>query len=56
MENYKGYEIYFDRSYYDLVAYRKIGERRFEYTHHCTSVEYAKKSINKIIKKEKKTP
>ena len=53
--HYKGYEIFNDSSYYDMIAVRKIGITTWNETHHVTSIEEAKAFVNSILKAGNKT-
>lgn len=43
---YKGYEIFPDRSYYDLIACRKEGCKSWHETEHFDTVEEAKEYVD----------
>ena len=50
IEFYEGYEIFRDPSYYDMVAYRKKGEKDFNATNHVDTFKEARKAIDNKIK------
>ena len=52
MQTYKGYEIFFDSSYYGMVAVRKIGCKDFNKTQHVDDVDAAKRYVDALLKKE----
>ena len=39
MNNYKGYEIFSDPAYFDMVCIRKTGSKNFNETIHVDSVQ-----------------
>lgn len=45
---YKGFEIYSDQSYYDMIAIRKNGSKNFNETTHVSTVEEAKTHIDEL--------
>ena len=45
---YKGFEIYSDQAYYDMIAIRKIGSKKFNETTHVSTVEEAKNHIDEL--------
>ena len=45
---YKGFEIYRDESYYDMIAIRKIGSKKFNETIHVSTTEEAKTHIDEL--------
>ena len=45
---YKGFEIYTDPSYYDMVAITKKGSKSFDKTLHVSSVEEAKIHVDEL--------
>lgn len=49
MENYKGYELFNDASYYDMVCIRKSGSRDFNDTIHVSTMQEAKQTVDEII-------
>lgn len=54
METYKGYEIFVDAAYYDMVCVRKQGSRDFYETIHVSTMEHARKKVDEIIECENK--
>ena len=48
MNNYKGYEIFSDPAYFDMVCIRKNGSKNFNETIHVNSVQEAKETIDEI--------
>ena len=49
VENYKGYEIFSDESYFDMICLRKQGDNDFNEAIHVSTIEEAKKAIDEII-------
>ena len=49
MENYKGYELFNDATYYDMVCIRKSGSRDFNDTIHVSTMQEAKQTVDEII-------
>lgn len=54
MENYKGYELFIDAAYYDMVCIRKQGNRDFDETTHVSTFEEARKRVDEFIDCENK--
>ena len=48
MEIYKGYELFSDSSYSDMIAIRKRGTRDFTETIHNATIEEAKDTVDEI--------
>lgn len=48
-EIHKGFEIFIDSSYYDMIAFRKCGCKDFEETKHVDTFEEAKQCIDEHI-------
>jgi hypothetical protein len=48
MEIYKGYELFNDAAYFDMICIRKIGSKNFNETIHVSTVEEAKKAIDEM--------
>ena len=48
MEIYKGYEIFSDASYYDMICIRKKGSIDFNETIHVATIQEAKQTIDEI--------
>jgi hypothetical protein len=48
MEIYKGYELFSDASYYDMICIRKKGSRDFNETIHVDTIQEAKETIDEI--------
>jgi hypothetical protein len=49
MEIYKGYELFSDAAYYDMICIRKEGSRDFNETIHVSTVQEAKQTIDEMI-------
>jgi uncharacterized membrane protein len=48
MENYKGYELFSDASYYDMICIRKKGSSDFNETIHTSTIQEAKSTVDEI--------
>lgn len=48
MEVYKGYELFSDAAYYDMICIRKKGFKNFNETIHVSTMEEAKKTVDEI--------
>lgn len=48
MEIYKGYELFSDASYFDMICIRKMGSADFNETMHVSTIEEAKQMIDEI--------
>lgn len=46
LDIYKGYEIFIDSFYSNLLAVRRVGETRFEYTIYAHTINQAKHYID----------
>lgn len=49
VELYKGYELFFDPAYYDMVCVRPIGSTDFNDTLHFPTMEHAKHIVDKWL-------
>lgn len=50
---YKGYEIFSDSSYYDMIAVRKQGHRLFEQSVHVNTIKQAKAFVDEQVNYKK---
>jgi hypothetical protein len=48
MENYKGYELFSDASYYDMICIRKKESTDFAETIHTSTMQEAKDTVDEI--------
>lgn len=48
MENYKGYELFSDAAYYDMICIRKAGTRDFNDTIHVSTFQEATRTVDEI--------
>jgi len=48
MENYKGYELFSDAAYYDMIGIRKNGSQDFNETIHVNTINDAKQKIDEM--------
>jgi hypothetical protein len=48
MENYKGYELFSDASYYDMICIRKVNTKDFKETIHVSTIKEAKDTVDEI--------
>lgn len=48
MESYKGYELFSDAAYYDMICIRKAGTRDFNDTIHVSTLQEAKQTVDEI--------
>lgn len=48
MEKYKGYELFSDAAYYDMICIRKVGNRDFNDTIHVSKMQEAKETVDEI--------
>jgi hypothetical protein len=48
MEIYKGYELFSDAAYYDMICIRKEGSRDFNETIHVNTFQEAKQTIDEM--------
>ena len=45
-QKYRQFEIFSDYCYYDMIAVRPEGERRFNFTHHVKTLELARYHVD----------
>jgi len=48
IENYKGFELFSNASYYDMICIRKKDSKNFNETIHVATIEEAKETIDEI--------